>query len=94
MKGNGRKSVWARDLRELSYKGLRDLNAYLSKQFSFAIAKDDKTLESLTTLVEIRNLIAHNQGIVNRIFCSRVKGYNLDDCGKLLTMGFQNLRFR
>lgn len=58
---------------QLSFKGMRKLSTYLSNQLAFDLFDTKDTAEAIVEIVEIRNIIAHNRGIVNKIFVSRVR---------------------
>jgi hypothetical protein len=57
-----------------SYQGMKDLVSYLSKSLSFTILPETKDLDNAIRIIECRNLIVHNRGVVNAIFCERVTG--------------------
>lgn len=60
---------------ELSYRGMRELSSYLRKRIGFNLLAEDRLLEDVVQIIEVRNLIVHNRGIINRIFLSRVPSY-------------------
>jgi hypothetical protein len=51
---------------------MRDLSAYLSQHLGFDLFVGAESLDHAILLVESRNIIVHNRGIVNEIFRSRV----------------------
>ena len=53
---------------ELSYKGIHDLERYLSEKIGFDLFSDEETRGNIWFLVEARNLVVHNRGIVNTLF--------------------------
>lgn len=55
-------------VREMSYWSLKDLSGYLKDKFKFKLFYDDGERNSATNLIEERNLLVHNQGIVDKIF--------------------------
>ena len=57
---------------ELSYQGMRELSTFLSKRFDFGLFTEPNELEQAIQIVQARNLIVHNRGIVNAIYLSRV----------------------
>jgi len=59
---------------QLSYQGMKELASYLSKRLSFTILPEAKDLDNAIRIIECRNLIVHNRGVVNAIFCERVAG--------------------
>jgi hypothetical protein len=62
-----------RKVSDLSYKSLADLSGYFKEKLGLALTATKGELEHLTLLVEIRNLLVHNRGIVNSIFLSKTK---------------------
>lgn len=61
-----------RRVNQLSYQGMRDLSAYLSERLGFELFPQAEDLERAVRIIESRNLIVHNRGIVNDLFLSRV----------------------
>ena len=59
---------------QLSYQGMRDLAAYLSDRLGFDLYPRAADMLLAVRIVESRNVIVHNRGIVNAIFLSRVPG--------------------
>lgn len=57
----------------LSFNGLRDLQRELKLSLNFTLFEDEIELERAAVIVEKRNLLAHNRGIVNRRYLERVK---------------------
>jgi hypothetical protein len=78
-------AITERKVNALSYKGIHDLDLYLVKHFGFPICQNEAAIQQITTVVEVRNIITHNQGIVNTLFSTRVPAY-AEHVGKLLTM--------
>jgi hypothetical protein len=60
-----------RKVHELSRRGLAALNAYCEKTLKFSLFSGDAQRDRATRLVDIRNLVVHNRGIVNRIYKQR-----------------------
>ncbi len=56
---------------QLSYKGFFDLTKYVSEKLGFELISQKDDFNRLRVIIEIRNLITHNRGIVNEIFLSR-----------------------
>jgi hypothetical protein len=63
---------------ELSYKGMRELAKYLSKRLGFAFCQDQQAFDRIVLVIEMRNLITHNRGVVNRIFKRRQPSFPAD----------------
>jgi hypothetical protein len=51
---------------ELSFKGMRDLAKYLDSRLKFALFKNDDDLLTAVKIIEDRNILIHNRGIINR----------------------------
>lgn len=56
---------------ELAYKGMRELADEISKGLGFDLFPRSEDLDKAIYLVEVRNLIVHNRGVINRLFLSR-----------------------
>jgi len=65
-------AITERKVIALSFKGLRDLNDDLEKRYALSLFPISANLERAVILVEKRNLIAHNRGIVNRRYLQNV----------------------
>jgi hypothetical protein len=61
-----------RKVHRLSFNGFMDLHDDLNGKFGFRLFQSPKSLGHAASLVEKRNLIAHNRGIVNRRYLERV----------------------
>ena len=59
------------------------LRDYVSERLGFELFQDATRLRSAIQLVETRNLIVHNRGVVNRIFLDRVQDVEASE----LTLG-------
>ena len=57
---------------KLSYKGIRDMSSYFQERLGLELFDSEDDLKRAVFLIEVRNIIVHNRGIVNRIFKSRV----------------------
>lgn len=62
----------ARKVHDLSYQGMENLASYLDSKMGFNLFGDASGLRNAVSVVEARNLIVHNRGIVNEVFVSRV----------------------
>jgi len=60
-----------RTVQDLSYGSLYDLADFFEDRLGLRIAKNASDLSHLVILVEIRNLIVHNRGIVNAVFLKK-----------------------
>jgi hypothetical protein len=70
-----------RRVTRLAYGGLIEITDSLSKNLNFELFADEKDLHAAIRIVESRNIIVHNRGIVNQRFRDRVKqdAETLDD---------------
>ena len=51
---------------ELAYKGITELSEYLDSTLGFPLVENKAELSEINRIVQIRNLIIHNRGIVNK----------------------------
>ena len=58
---------------ELSYQGVRQLNDTLKRVLALPLVTNDEDLLFLVEMVELRNIVTHNRGIINRAYCDRMK---------------------
>ena len=61
-----------RRVQDLSYRGMADVAKFLRRRLGFDLFESHKDLETAVLMVELRNLLAHNRGVVNETFLSRV----------------------
>jgi hypothetical protein len=66
-----------RRVTELSHRGMHSLASYLRDKLGFELVPDAETFDEIIYIVEVRNLIAHNRAVVNRLFLQRVKDESL-----------------
>ncbi|HET6145570.1 MAG TPA: hypothetical protein VFE02_18855 [Candidatus Acidoferrales bacterium] len=66
-------AIVRRRVDKLSYQGMKELLDFCSKQLKFPLFKDQNDAIEAIHLVEIRNIIVHNRGLVNDTFLRRVK---------------------
>lgn len=55
-----------RKVNELAYKGIIELSEYVNNTLGFPLVESKVELEEISKVVQIRNLIIHNRGIVSR----------------------------
>jgi hypothetical protein len=60
----------------LSSLSLFKLEQYLNKTYGLTMFLSDQSKTFMNTMVETRNLIVHNRGIISQRFCSRVEGFD------------------
>lgn len=63
-----RRMYMEKKIREMSYWSLKDLTVYLRDKFKFKLFENEAERQSATNVIEERNLLVHNQGIVDRVF--------------------------
>lgn len=59
-------------LTQINYKGIRDFEKYVRERLGFELFHEPGSLDAISLIVEIRNLVTHNQGIVNKLFVKRI----------------------
>ena len=57
---------------QLAYKGMRELNAYIVKGLGLELYGMDEQMDNAIRIIETRNLLVHNGGVVNGIFKQRL----------------------
>jgi hypothetical protein len=74
-------AVVEQKVHDLSYKSMGDLDTYVEKAHGFSLFVNDDQRQRASRLVDIRNVIVHNRGIVNKRFLDRQpgSGYKLGD---------------
>lgn len=66
------KDLVERRVNDLSYQGMHKLNKHLAEEIGLQLIPDGPKLNKIVRLIECRNIIVHNRGIVNKLFLSRV----------------------
>ena len=61
-----------RKINELSYGGLKGVEAYLRDRLGLELFENSNERMHLSILAELRNIYTHNRGIVNRLFLTRI----------------------
>lgn len=71
---------WLADKRvyELSYQGIKELNSFFDDQLGIPLLEPEQFSEA-SRVIETRNLLVHNRGIINERFVARVG----EECGAL-----------
>jgi len=64
--------IASRELNELSYKSIKDQPDYYRDRFGVAIEESGVTVSELIELRATRNLLVHNNGLVNHIYLEQV----------------------
>ena len=72
----------------LSYKGMREILEFLEKTHGLKIDCNDSKLATATELIEVRNIVVHNAGLVNDLFLKRTKRSDLIS-GQLFPLSMQ-----
>ncbi len=65
------KRLAERRVERLSYQGMKDLQKDLAEKLNFELFPLSESLSRAVRIIEVRNLLVHNRGIVNRTFQSR-----------------------
>lgn len=58
---------------ELSYKGIDALSDEIKSRFNIDIFPSEEIRKFAIEIIETRNIIVHNRGIINKIFINRTK---------------------
>lgn len=66
-----------RKVHELSYKSLAELRKFIQSRTGIDLFQNDAAFEMTILASEVRNLIAHNDCVVNDLFKSRIKGVSI-----------------
>ncbi|MBC9250506.1 hypothetical protein A9179_09500 [Pseudomonas alcaligenes] len=66
--------IASRELNELGYKSIKDQSDYYQDRFGVALQDSGILLAELTELRAARNLLVHNNGLVNHIYLEQVSG--------------------
>lgn len=66
-----------RKVHELSYKSLAELRKFVKSRTGIDLFQNDAAFEMTILASEVRNLIAHNDCVVNDLFKSRIKGVSI-----------------
>lgn len=66
-----------RKVHELSYKSLTELRKFIRSRTGIDLFQSDAAFEMTILASEVRNLIAHNDCVVNDLFKSRTKGLSI-----------------
>ncbi|SHH53912.1 hypothetical protein [Cognatishimia maritima] len=75
--GNYEDLIWQiveRKVHELSYKPLRELSKFIKSRTGIELFPTDEAFEMTLIASEVRNLIAHNDCVVNDLFNTRISG--------------------
>jgi hypothetical protein len=88
-----RKALAERRVERLSYLGLRDLAKYLEDHMGFTLFRNAQDLDEAALLVELRNLLVHNRGVVSNAAVRRFPTLG-PELGRRFRMGWSELRER
>lgn len=69
-----RSEIVERRIMNLSYRGMKELQTYLAEptQLNFKIFTTKEGLQFASYVIQIRNIIVHNRGVINRAFLYRI----------------------
>jgi hypothetical protein len=89
------KELADRKVASLSYRSLADLDTHVSDKLGISLFSSEEQRVHTIRLVDIRNLIVHNRGVVNRMFKVRQPGSSekLGDRVRFTTDAFPELQF-
>src|SRR5271163_3366610 len=79
-----------RKVNQLAYKGMEDLDRELKKSLGLTLFDDPGDLTEARRLIEMRNLIVHNRGIINPLYISRTQCTALT-CGEQIKVNTEML---
>jgi len=68
---------------QLSYRGMEDLASYLASRLKWSLFVSSQERDRIVKLVERRNLIVHNRGVINDLFRRRYPGESVDRDGRI-----------
>lgn len=63
-----------RKVNALSYGGMKQIEKFVLDSLGVEIFESESERAKLRTLIEVRNIFAHNRGVVNHVFLERVNG--------------------
>jgi hypothetical protein len=76
---------------ELTHQHLDALAKYFKKNLDLLLFVRDTDSANASLCVDVRNIITHNRGIINRFFIQRNPGF-ADDLGKRVVLGKEDRR--
>jgi hypothetical protein len=74
------------EVNRLAYKGMRELAAEVKRRTGLALFSNSVDLEKAVEIIELRNLIAHNNGVVNSTIARKIPAY-ASRIGQLADLG-------
>ena len=57
-----------RRVNQLSYQGVRELAGYIEDRLGLKLFANSEEIERAAEIIDARNLIVHNRGVVNRLY--------------------------
>jgi hypothetical protein len=67
-----KKTIIEKTILDLGYRNVNDIDQYFREKFGFSIVVNWLQEKRLARLIQIRNVIAHNRGKINRLFLFKV----------------------
>lgn len=64
-------------IHKLAYKSIRDLASFIKEDIKFDLFGDRRTMDGVELAFDVRNLVTHSYGIVNKIFMAKHPDINL-----------------
>ena len=84
-----RQHIINRAVLDLAYRSIEDLDNYLSSQLKFRITSNSFERLKLNRYIKIRNVIAHNRGVINQQFVDKC-GAKADIIGKQVPIPYKH----
>lgn len=72
-----KRSIIDEQVGDLSYKSLHELAEFVQKSTGFQLFPNNISLLRASSLMNVRNLITHNRGIINSLYFSRTRKKNV-----------------
>ena len=65
-----------RKINSISYSGMDKLEKYIEEHLGVEIFENDDGRILMQIFIEVRNILVHNRGLVNRVFLNRVNDHS------------------
>ncbi len=69
-------SLVERKVMDLAHLGMRDLAKYFDDKLNLPLFETEEELDTAVVAVELRNLVIHNNGVVNKRFMDRAPSFS------------------
>ncbi len=84
-------TIAEKKVHELSYQGLKELALYLKSKFGLILFQSQAEILKAIEIIEIRNLIIHNRGVINNIYLKKTKSKNYE-IGQKLDLSIETIQ--